>query len=280
MEIMTSEHITAPTHDYPFCKTSEEYERLSKQAKMWEFSTLRIFRQVGLSEGMSCLDVGCGTGAVMRLMGEMVGPMGSVTGIDMNGDAGRQAVEMLRAATNSRFSFIEQDLDAVSDGPGGPFDLTFARKVIIHLRNPIAMLQKMYAWTKPGGYIVVQDYDTSAWDIHPWLEAWGKLRKLLDDVFASSDSKFGHKLPAHFVDAGIGDPDGADVAGVMGSLAQYGEMCRDSYRNLIPYAVRMGLTTEAESESVIEDMKRAEKSAQYYSVRFPLLIGVWKRKPL
>jgi hypothetical protein len=152
--------------------------------------------------------------------------------------------------------------------------------VIIHLRDPIAMLRKMYAWTKPGGYIVVQDYDASASAIHPPLEAWDKFQELMDGVFDSNDSKFGHKLPVHFVTAGIGDPDGTDVAGVMGSLAQYGEMFRDSYRNLIPYAVRTGLITEAESERVIEDLKRAEKSAQYYSVRFPLLIGVWKRKPL
>jgi len=138
----------------------------------------------------------------------------------------------------------------------------------------------MYAWTKPGGYLVVQDYNASGWEIHPGLEVYDRFRKLLNDVFESNDNNFGHKLPVHFVSAGIGDPDGTDVAGVMGSLAQYGEMLRDSYRNVLPYAIRMGLISEAESVEVIEGLKRAEQSERYYAVRFPLLIGVWKRKPL
>jgi hypothetical protein len=45
-------------------------------------------------------------------------------------------------------------------------------------------------------------------------------------------------------------------------------------------SIRMGFTTETESERVIEDLQRAEKSEQYYSFMYPLLIGVWKCKPL
>jgi ubiquinone/menaquinone biosynthesis C-methylase UbiE len=265
--------------DYAFQRTAEELERLRKQAEMWEPSTRRIFRKIGLSEGMHCLDVGCGPGAVMRLMGELVGPMGRVTGIDMDGNAGRNAIEMLQATTQSSFAFIERDLEAAAEIPGGPFDLTYARLLITHLPDPLAMLRKMFAWTRPGGYIVVQDYDARTWDLHPGLEAWDKYSEVLNGVFIHKDRSLGHKLPLHFVNAGIGKPDGTDVTGIIGSLEEYGELLRENYRSLMPRAIRMGLTTEAESEQLLENLSKAEKSEQYYSVLFPLLIGVWKRKP-
>jgi ubiquinone/menaquinone biosynthesis C-methylase UbiE len=124
---------------------------------MWEPSTLRIFQKISLCEGMRCLDVGCGPGDVMRLMGELIGPTGHITGIDADGNAGRQAIEMLRSATESHFTFIEQDLETAVDIPGYPFDLTYARFAIYHLQDPLAMLRKMFAWTKPGGYIARVD---------------------------------------------------------------------------------------------------------------------------
>jgi ubiquinone/menaquinone biosynthesis C-methylase UbiE len=274
MEIMTSKR------DYPFHRTAEEYERLRKQSKMWEPSTLRIFQKIGLCEGMRCLDVGCGPGAVTRLMGELVGPTGHITGIDADGNAGRQAIEMLRATTESHFTFIEQDLETAVDIPGSPFDVTYARFVVYHLHDPLVILRKMFAWTKHGGYIVVQDYDVRTWDIYPGLEVWDKFSRFLSGVLSHHDRHIGYKLPVHLVNAGIGDPDGTDVTGILGSLEQYGELLREIYRSLMPRAIQMGITTEAESEELLETLSAAEKSEQYYSILFPLLIGVWKRKPL
>jgi len=267
-------------HDYPFHSTAEEYERLRKQAQMWEPPTLKIFQKIGLSEGMHCLDVGCGPGAVMRLMGELVSSTGHVTGIDEDGNAGRQAIEMLRATTESHFTFIEQDLETAVEIPGYPFDLTYARFVVTYSRDPLAMLRKMFAWTKPGGYVVVQEFDVRAWGLYPGLEAWDKFYRFLSGVLSNYDRHIGYKLPVHFVNAGIGDPDGTDVTGIIGSLEQYGEFLRELYRSLMPRAVQMGITTEAESEELLENLSKAEKSEQYYSILFPLLIGVWKRKPL
>jgi hypothetical protein len=100
------------------------------------------------------------------------------------------------------------------------------------------------------------------------------------DHFTEGEAQFGYKLAVHFVNAGIGNPDGTDVTGSLGSLEQYGELLRDFYRSLMPRATQMGITTEAESEELLKNLSAAEKSEQYYSILFPLVIGVWKRKPL
>jgi ubiquinone/menaquinone biosynthesis C-methylase UbiE len=279
---MTSKYKPVPTHEELMGRTPEEYQRLRRQSKVWEPATMRVLREAGLRKGMSCLDVGCGPGEVMRLMGELVGATGHVTGLDYDDKAGRQAVEMLQATIKSRFTFIEQDIEAAEDIPGQPFDVTYARFFLLHARDPLAVLRKMYGWTKPGGCIVVQDFNAHPGDIYPKAEFLEEIEKVISRTarHGGKDLKIGHKLPAYFVEAGIGDPDGTDVAGTIGSLKEYGWLVGETYRNLLPRAIQMGLTTETESKASLEKLDQIEKSERYYSALLPSVIGVWKHKPL
>src|SRR5436305_10478881 len=54
----------------------------------------RILLQAGLTEGMRVADFGCGVGVVTRMLAQIVGPSGSVTGIDMDGAQLEQAHEL------------------------------------------------------------------------------------------------------------------------------------------------------------------------------------------
>ena len=62
----------------------EGYERLQVLARTHWPDTAELFDRVGLSEGMRCLDLGCGGGEVTFEMARLVGPDGHVTGIDMD----------------------------------------------------------------------------------------------------------------------------------------------------------------------------------------------------
>ena len=77
---------------YVHTRDAKEYQRLRDQAPMWQGATAEVLAAVGLSPGMSCLDVGSGPGAVMRLMADRVGPQGRVTGIEIDGALGAQAL--------------------------------------------------------------------------------------------------------------------------------------------------------------------------------------------
>ena len=278
---MGPEQASESRDEYVMGRTSEEYRRLRMQALAFEAATRRVLQQVGLHEGMSCLDVGCGSGEVMRLMSEFVGPSGSVTGLDCDGRLGTEAAEVLRATQKSQFRFIECDLESVEELEGQSFDVTYARLVLIHVRDPLAILRKMYAWTKPGGYVVVQDFDMRTLDLYPKLGTWGELERVLFGVFgrAGKDIHIGHKLPAYFAEAGLGVPEGTDVAGFLMSLEQARPMFLAVYRSLLPKALELGITTEEESASFLREMEEASAGELYYSAFWPLLIGVWKRKP-
>ena len=56
-----------------------------------EEATRQTLTRAGISTGQRCLDVGCGTGSVMRIMGEMVGPVGLVLGLDVDERIGNTA---------------------------------------------------------------------------------------------------------------------------------------------------------------------------------------------
>lgn len=57
-------------------RTSQGYQRLRRQAAMWEPATARVLGQAGIRPGMRCLDVGSGPGEVVRLLAELVGRTG------------------------------------------------------------------------------------------------------------------------------------------------------------------------------------------------------------
>ena len=118
---------TADDDDYILGRTSEEYQRLRWQARLWEPTTARVLDQVGIGPGMRCLDVGCGPGEVMRLLAERVGASGQVTGVDSDGRLGREALAILRARVPGRFEFVEADVEATEELAGGPFDLVCSR---------------------------------------------------------------------------------------------------------------------------------------------------------
>src|SRR5215468_3720225 len=95
----------ATSDDYLMGRTKAEHDRLRQQALMWEAATARLLRDAGLRAGMSCLDVGCGPGSVMKLMGEIVGSSGSVTGLDLDSDLGWEMLQDLRGTSQCRFGF-------------------------------------------------------------------------------------------------------------------------------------------------------------------------------
>lgn len=106
-----------PGDDYFLGKASAEYQRLRAQAKLWEEATKRVLLKAGVRAGMSCLDIGCGPGEVMRLMGEIVGPEGCVTGVDVDGNIGREAVDMLRTIASGQYTFHEIDVESTNRSP-------------------------------------------------------------------------------------------------------------------------------------------------------------------
>jgi ubiquinone/menaquinone biosynthesis C-methylase UbiE len=263
---------------YVHARDHSEYQRLRDQALMWQRATEEVLDRVGLKPGMSCLDVGSGPGSVMRLMADRVGPQGRVTGLEIDGKLAAQALAELRAQGGAQFNLIEADVLALDTVSGAPFELTFCRLFLMHMQDPVAALEKMSSWTRPGGVLVAQEFDFGAIAVEPLCPAMAEFNRLFEGVFRGHgrNLRAGRQLPAQFEAAGLGVPDGtlADVKYL--PLKDIAPMLIGVYQGLFASAAELGIADPVRAELFKTELADAASDGRYYCLT-PILIAAWKR---
>jgi ubiquinone/menaquinone biosynthesis C-methylase UbiE len=263
---------------YVHARDAEEYQRLRNQGALWRSATEALLDRIGLKPGMSCLDVGSGPGQVMRLMADRVGPDGTVTGLEIDGQLGAHALAGLKAEGGANFQLVQADMLATDTVPGAPFDLTYCRLFLMHMQEPIAALEKMHTWTKPGGVVAAQEFDFGAIAVEPICHAMTEFNRLFEGVFRGHgrNLRAGRQLPAQFEGAGIGSLDGTVTEIKYLPLRDMAAMLIGVYQGLFASAVELGLADRARADAFKADMAEAAADGRYYCLT-PVLIGAWKR---
>ena len=263
---------------YIHARDAGEYQRLRDQASMWQSATEAVLDKVGLGQGMSALDVGAGPGAVMRLMAERVGPQGRVTGIEIDDKLGTQALADLRAGGGAEFELIQANVLELDKLPGSPFDLTCCRLFLMHMQDPVAVLEKMMMWTRPGGVVAAQEFDFGAIAIEPPCPAMAEFNRVFEGVFRGHgrNLRAGRQLPAQFEAAGIGLPDGTLTEAKYLPLKDMAAMLVGVYQGLFASAAELGIADPVRAEAFKADMAEAAADGRYYCLT-PILIAAWKR---
>ena len=121
-----------------------------------------------LSPGMSVLDVGCGTGAITRGIAEAVGSGGVVVGVDRD----RRLIDRARVHCASLPHLRFEEGDATSFDYEARFDVVTAARTLQWIADPGAALRRMSRAAKPGGLLVVLDYNhaLNSWQPAPPAE--------------------------------------------------------------------------------------------------------------
>jgi SAM-dependent methyltransferase len=116
-----------------------------------------IFTEAGIRPGMRVLDLGCGAGDAAFAAAELVGPGGSVVGVDHSPDALARA--RVRAAQRglAQVQFIEGDIH--DPAPGGPYDAIVEQLTLWLVPDPAEVLRRQATVLRPGGLVVPIEAD-------------------------------------------------------------------------------------------------------------------------
>jgi SAM-dependent methyltransferase len=117
-------------------------------------------QRLGMEAGWRCADIGAGGGDVTVALARIVGRDGRVYAVD-NDPARRNEVAVAAAAAAQAqvvaLTQAGEDLTLPE-----PLDLAYCRFVLLHVHDPVMVLERMGQAVRPGGWVVAQEPITSA----------------------------------------------------------------------------------------------------------------------
>jgi SAM-dependent methyltransferase len=254
-----------------------EEERLLAQGQVIDPLTRRVLASAGLSRGMRVLDLGSGAGNVSRLAAELVGPEGSVVGIERDPDAVRRAARSVEDAGLRNIEFRQGDVQMLA-GIEGEFDAVVGRLVLMYLADPVEALRQAASLLRPDGVVCLHEADfTYEWSSVD-TPTWRRLKSWVVEALAGIDAdlRMGPSLFATFRAAGLPDPEMTMEAAVGGGDRAYALGWVNVARAALPLMERLGITTAAEVDpDTLTDRLLAEVHAEQGVVVGPCLYGAW-----
>jgi SAM-dependent methyltransferase len=262
--------------------TSEvELQRLIDQSRFYGELTEEVLRRAGIGAGMRVLDVGCGAGDVSLLVASLVGPSGSVIGIDRMPESVQLARARLASSQLADATFLEGDLLQLTLDV--PVDAIVGRFVLLYLADPVSALQRLRRFVRPGGLVVFHEMDMTAARSVPPVPLYQTVVHWIIETFRRGrvELDMGSRLFATFRQAGLPTPElllRARIEGVPDSPA-YAYLAH-TLRSLLPIAEKLGVTTGAEVQiDTLADRLREEVVRADAVVVLPSLVGAWSRIP-
>ena len=269
--------------DYAFGRGRAEYERLIEQAEIFRPLTERMLRSAGIRAGMHVLDIGCGAGDVSFLVSALVGPEGSVTGVDLDGDAIGVAEQRRAAQGITNVSFRRADARHLESGR--LFDAAVGRFVLMFMPDPTEALRLFAKQVRPGGILAFCEQAASITATpaaqQPVLAA---LLALFTSAFERSGARpdIGTELYSRMRDAGL-QPDPRPLAEFVFHPARDTVAYRRwalFARSMLPKIIEYGLGTEEQIQHTVEQDLREELLAATGLVPLSwLMISQWARVP-
>jgi SAM-dependent methyltransferase len=175
-----------------------ERERLDSITRLYDPPTLELCRQLGAADGWRCLDVGAGTGSLASALTTLVAPAGSVVALDID-------TRFLEPLASKHLQVVHSDVTQ-EQLPVAGFDLVHARLLLEHLAVRDAILTALVRATKPGGWVLIEDFDWStALVIDPPSAIHDRVATAIMELFGRHGyaSTYGRMLPRRAEAAGL-----------------------------------------------------------------------------
>lgn len=136
-----------------------EHARLRAQAA--GVGDNEIWALAGVAPGADVVDLGCGPAAVMLELSSVVGPNGTLTGVDADPNMVERGSAAVAAAEATNV-VVREGLAEDSGLPTGSFDCVIVRLVLIHNGGrEQAIVDHAASLVRPGGRVLLIDLDST-----------------------------------------------------------------------------------------------------------------------
>jgi SAM-dependent methyltransferase len=180
-------------------------------SRMLEDFLAPIVAAAELAPGERVLDVGSGGGDLSIAAAQVVGPTGSVVGVDLSADEIAVAVERAATVGLENVDFELGDAGVIDLSP--PFDVLVSRFGVMFFADPVAAFTNLHGLLRPDGRVAFacwQTIERNVW-MHEPRQAAGSVLDLPDlpsgasgpYAFAEPDHTRGVLNRAGFSDIGV-----------------------------------------------------------------------------
>jgi ubiquinone/menaquinone biosynthesis C-methylase UbiE len=187
-----SEERTKAPGEYNYLGTSRHGERrvwedlnawMHMQAQLWEPAGEQLLDELGDGTGFRAVDLGCGPLGWLRILSRWVGPEGEVVGTEIGDDTAEQARLTVRSEGLGNVRIVVDDVfnSRLRDAS---FDLVHARFMLGPIGRPELQLATYLRLLKRGGWLVLEDAETSSYRFNPSAPANERLWQMTLDWVA------------------------------------------------------------------------------------------------
>ncbi|MDJ0269115.1 MAG: class I SAM-dependent methyltransferase [Aigarchaeota archaeon] len=120
-------------------------------------SPFELLQALGLAEGHTLLDVGCGTGFLTIPAAEIVGAAGRVYAVDVNKGYLEKLVRRLKEKNLYNVVVVEGDAADMRHVPDASADRAVMLLSLHHINNWRGALEQVYRKLKDGGLFLIAD---------------------------------------------------------------------------------------------------------------------------
>jgi 2-polyprenyl-3-methyl-5-hydroxy-6-metoxy-1,4-benzoquinol methylase len=258
-----------------------EAERLRILAEVTAPATRELLQRAGVTWGIRCLDVGCGTGAVTQAIAELVGPSGRVVGLDINPEAIASAKRRWGATAGLTFRVGGWEELPTADSRSDEqerFDIVYTRFLLTHVRDPRQTIETLIRQLRPGGVLIAEDIDFDGHFAFPRSAAFDRFLELYKAAVTKLDGDpcIGPKLLGFFQDAGL---EGVDQSVQLPTFhAGPGKtLARLALLGIRSKLLELALATEPEIDQLVASLEQFEKPRRSMN-SIPRIHQVWGRR--
>jgi ubiquinone/menaquinone biosynthesis C-methylase UbiE len=268
----------SPTSQYALGSTDAEHERLIRQAKRIAPITERFFREAGIGSGQRVLDLGSGVGDVAMLVAGLVGPTGSVEGVERDPLSLTRARARVAEVGLHNVTFTQCDVTNIA--ANGPFHAAVVRFILEFLPDPTAVLRSLAHLVRPGGILA---FLASSWApmfaISAHLPLWSSTASVIREILCRSgvNLELGPAFYRSFRSAGLPAPT-MQMEVPLGNDPEFILWIYDFLSSLRPQAERLRLFMDSVGDfATLPARLQAEVAASSGVASRMAVVGAWCR---